>query len=248
VPKVLGVLRDLGAGSIAHDLEPTLNQIADSSATAGLALVLGLVTALWSASGYVGSFGRAMNRIYEIREGRPFWKLRPLQIGLSAIALVLMAVVAAGLVISGPLVDAVGNALHADRTARLAWSIGRWPVLVLILMLLLSLLFWIAPNVQQPRFRWLTLGGAVALLAWAVASFGFGLYVANFGSYDKTYGTLGGMVVLLMWLWISNCALLLGLELNSEGERSRELEAGLARAEREIQLEPRSAPKVKRTT
>jgi membrane protein len=153
------------------------------------------------------------------------WRLRPLQVGLSVLALVLMAVVAAGLVISGPLVDAVGNAVHAGGTARTAWSIGRWPVLVMILMLVLSMLFWIAPNVQQPRFRWLTVGGAVALLVWAAATFGFGLYVANFGSYDKTYGSLGAIIAFLVWIYLSNSALLFGVEMNCEVQRARALEA-----------------------
>jgi membrane protein len=139
---------------------------------------------------------------------------------------VLMALVATGLVISGPMVDAVGNALGAGSTARLAWSIGRWPVLVIMLMLVLSILFWIAPNVQQPRFRWLTVGGTVAMLAWAAATFGFGLYVANFGSYDKTYGSLGAIIAFLVWIYLSNSALMLGVEINCEVQRARALQAG----------------------
>jgi membrane protein len=129
-------------------------------------------------------------------------------------------------VISGPMVDAVGNALGAGSTARLAWSIGRWPVLVIMLMLVLSMLFWIAPNVQQPRFRWLTVGGTVAMLAWAAATFGFGLYVANFGSYDKTYGSLGAIIAFLVWIYLSNSALMLGVEINCEVQRARALQAG----------------------
>jgi membrane protein len=229
VDTIIGILKDLGAGAIVADrnFKAVLDAIVVQQSSAKVLLGFGLLGALWSASTYVGVFTRASNRVYGVREGRPWWKLRPLQIGLSAIALVLMAGVAAGLVISGPLVDAVGNALHAGPTARLAWQIGRWPVLVLILMLLLSLLFWIAPNVRQPRFRWLTLGGAVALLAWAAASFGFGLYVANFGSYDKTYGSLGAIIAFLVWLYLSNSALMLGVEINAEVQRGRQLQAGV---------------------
>lgn len=228
VTVIIGILADLGAGSVVADrnLTDVLDAIIVQQSSAKVLLGFGLLGALWSASGYVGVFTRASNRVYGVREGRAWWKLRPLQVGLSAIALVLMAVVAAGLVISGPLVDAVGNALHAGAAARLTYSIGRWPVLVLILMLLLSLLFWIAPNVRQPRFRWLTLGGFVALLAWALASFGFGLYVANFGSYDKTYGGLGAVIAFLVWLYLSNSALLLGVEINAEVQRGRKLQAG----------------------
>ncbi len=228
VTTIIGILEDLGAGSVVADrnLTEILDAIIVQQASAKALLSVGLAVALWSASNYVGVFTRASNRIYGVREGRAWWKLRPLQIGLSAIGLVLMAVVAAGLVISGPLVDAVGDALHAGDAAKLTYSIGRWPVLVLILMLLLSLLFWIAPNVRQPRFRWLTLGGAVALLAWGLASFGFGLYVANFGSYDKTYGSLGAAIAFLVWLYLSNCALMLGVEINAEVQRGRQLQAG----------------------
>jgi membrane protein len=228
VTTIIGILKDLGAGSVVADrnLTDVLDAIIVQQSSAKVLLSFGLLGALWSASSYVGVFTRASNRIYGVREGRAWWKLRPLQVGLSAIALVLMAVVAAALVISGPLVDAVGNALHAGDAAKLTYSIGRWPVLVLILMLLLSLLFWIAPNVRQPRFRWLTPGGAVALLAWGLASFGFGLYVANFGSYDKTYGSLGAAIAFLVWLYLSNCALMLGVEINAEVQRGRQLQAG----------------------
>lgn len=228
VTTIIGILTDLGAGSVVADrnLTAVLDAILVQQSSAKVLLSFGVLGALWSASGYVGVFTRASNRIYGVREGRAWWKLRPLQVGLSAIALVLMALVAAGLVISGPLVDAVGNALHAGEAAKLTYSIGRWPVLVLILMLLLSLLFWIAPNVRQPRFRWLTLGGVVALLAWALASFGFGLYVANFGSYDKTYGSLGAVIAFLVWLYLSNSALMLGVEINAEVQRGRRLQAG----------------------
>jgi membrane protein len=228
VDTILGILEDLGAGSVVGQKSFTdlLDAVIVQQSSAKVLLSFGLVGALWSASNYVGVFTRASNRIYGVAEGRPWWKLRPLQICVSAIGLVLMALVAAGLVISGPLVDAVGNALDAGEAAKLAYSIGRWPVLVLILMLLLSLLFWIAPNVKQPRFRWLTIGGVVALLAWGVASFGFGLYVANFGSYDKTYGSLGAIIAFLVWVYLSNCALMLGVEINAEVQRGRQLQAG----------------------
>ena len=228
VNTVLGILEDLGAGSVVGEKSFTdlLDAVIVQQSSAKVLLSFGLLGALWSASNYVGVFTRASNRIYGVAEGRPWWKLRPLQIAVSAIGLVLMALVAAGLVISGPLVDAVGNALHAGDAAKLAYSVGRWPVLVLILMLLLSVLFWIAPNVKQPRFRWLTIGGVVALLAWAVASFGFGLYVTNFGSYDKTYGSLGAIIAFLVWVYLSNCALMLGVEINAEVQRGRQLQAG----------------------
>jgi len=152
--------------------------------------------------------------------------LQLLEILLAAVALVLMAVAAASLVISGPLVDAIGDRLGAGETTRAVYSIMRWPVLIVIVTLLLSLLFWIAPNVKQPRFRWLTVGGAIALMVWAVVSFGFGLYVANFGSYDRTYGSLGAIMAFLVWLYLSNTAVLLGVEVNAEVQRGRLTQAG----------------------
>jgi membrane protein len=228
VDAVLGILQDLGVGSITGDtdLRSMIDSLLLRDSSAKALLGFGLIGALWSASGFVSAFTRASNHIYGVREGRPWWQLRLLQLLLSAVALILLAAAAAGLVISGPLVDAVGNALGAGDTARTAWSLGRWPVLVAIAVLLLSQLFWIAPNVRQPKFRWLTVGGAVALVVWAVVSFGFGLYVANFGSYDKTYGSLGAIVAFIVWLYLSNTALLLGVEVNAEVQRGRLIQAG----------------------
>jgi membrane protein len=228
VDAVLGILRDLGIGSVVENesLTSVLHSVLNNQNSARALLSFGLLIAIWSASGYVSTFTRASNRIYGVREGRSWWKLQLLEILLAAVALVLIAVAGVGLVISGPLVDAVGNALGLGETARTVYSIGRWPVLIAIATLLLSLLFWIAPNVQQPRFRWLTVGGAVALLVWAVVSFGFGLYVANFGSYNRTYGSLGAIMAFLVWLYLSNTAVLLGVEVNAEVQRGRLLQAG----------------------
>jgi membrane protein len=228
VDAVVDILTDLGAGSIVgnNDLRTVLDALLLRDTSAGALLSFGLLGALWSVSGFVAAFTRASNVIYHVREGRAWWKLRPLQFGLSAVALILLAAAGVGLVISGPLVDAVGNRFGFGETARTFWSIGRWPVLVAIATTLLSLLFWIAPNVKQPRFRWLTLGGSVALVAWAIVSFGFGLYVANFGSYDRTYGSLGAVIAFLVWLYLSNSALLLGVQVNAEVQRGRLLQAG----------------------
>jgi membrane protein len=225
---VIGILRDLGVGSIVGNtsLTSVINALVVEQNSAKVLLSFGLLIAVWSASGYVSTFTRASNRIYGVHEGRAWWKLQLLEILLAAVALVLMAVAGASLVISGPVIDALGDRLGAGETARAAYSIGRWPVLVVIVIVLLSLLFWIAPNVQQPRFRWLTVGGAVALVVWAVVSFGFGLYVANFGSYDRTYGSLGAIMAFLVWLYLSNTAVLLGVEVNAEVQRGRLIQAG----------------------
>jgi len=208
------------------------------SPSAGVALITGALAALWSASGYVGAFGRAMNRIYEIEEGRPVWKLRPLQLVLTLAGLLLAAAVALMLVVSGPVAEAVGNAIGAGSVAVTVWSIGKWPVILVCVVLAVAALYYATPNVKQPKFRWISVGAAFAILMWLVASVLFGLYVANFGSYNKTYGTLAGVIVFLLWLWITNLALLFGAELDAELERGRQLQGGLP-AERDLQLPPR---------
>ncbi|MDZ5447024.1 YihY/virulence factor BrkB family protein [Micromonospora sp. 4G57] len=228
VDTVIDLAREIGAGSVVGNdgFVDVVRGVVEQQGSAKVLLSFGLLGALWSASGFIGAFTRASNAVYGVEEGRPFYRLRPLQIGLAGVSLVLLAIVATGLIVSGPVTEAVGDRLHAGGLARTVWSVAKWPVLALVVMTLLSLMFWIAPNVQQPRFRWLTPGGALALLAWVVASFGFGLYVANFGSYDVTYGSLGAVIAFLVWLYLSNCALLLGVQVNAELQRGRVLQAG----------------------
>jgi len=234
---LLKIVADIGQPSVVEAVRGPLQSISRSTG-AGLTLVLGLLTALWSASGYVGAFGRAMNRIYEIGEGRPFWKLRPLQVVVTLVAVVLVALVALSLVVTGPLAQAVGNAVGLGSTAVTVWNIVKWPVLVAVVVLIVAILYYATPNVKQPRFRWVSTGAAVAILVWVVASAAFGFYVANFSSYNKTYGTLAGVVVFLLWLWITNLALLFGAEVDAEMERARQLQGGIA-AEDELQLPAR---------
>jgi membrane protein len=238
VDTLLGILRDIGAGSAADTLGPTLETLAGRSGAAGFAFVLGLAASLWSASGYVGSFGRAMNRMYEIREGRPFWKLRPVMLAITLVALVLVALVALALVLTGPAAQAVGDAIGLGSTAVLVWNIAKWPVILVVVAGIVAILYYATPNVKQPRFRWISVGAGVAIVVWIIASAAFGFYVSTFASYDKTYGALAGVVVFLLWLWITNLALLFGAELDSELERGRELQSGLA-AEESLQLPPR---------
>ncbi|BBZ64562.1 hypothetical protein MMON_58630 [Mycolicibacterium monacense] len=236
---LLDIVSDVAPASTVDTLRPTIEQLVESP-SAGFALVIGILTALWSASGYVGAFGRAMNRIYEVAEGRPVWKLRPLQLVLTFAALLGAALVAFMLAVSGPVAEALGNAIGLGEAAVTAWSIGRWPVILLLVVVAVAVLYYATPNVQQPKFRWISLGAGLAILTWIVASVGFGFYVANFSSYNKTYGTLAGVIIFLLWLWITNLALLFGAELDAELERGRQLQAGLP-AERELQL-PRATP------
>jgi membrane protein len=237
ISAVLDILRQVGASGVADTIRPSLEQIAQSN-RAGLGLAIGLVAALWSASAYVGAFGRAMNRIYEIGEGRPFWKLRPLQILVTLVAVVLTALVAVSLVVSGPLTRAIGDQIGLGNTAVTVFSIAKWPVIVAVVVVVIAILYYATPNVRQPKFRWMSVGALLALVVWVAASALFGLYAANFSSYDKTYGSLAGVIVFLLWLWLTNLALLLGAELDSEMERSRQLQAGMP-AEDSLQLPPR---------
>jgi membrane protein len=237
VDEVLSILRDLGAGGVVKSIQDPLTELSRSQA-AGLALVLGLVGALWSASGYVGAFGRAMNRVYEIEEGRPFWKLRPWMLGVTVVLVLLTALTLAGLVVTGPLTQTLGDRIGLGSTAQLVFEIVKWPVILCVVILIVALLYYATPNIKQPKFRWISVGAIVAILIWALASLAFGLYVAHFSSYDKTYGSLAGVIVFLLWLWLTNVALLFGAELDAELERGRELASGIA-AEETIQLPPR---------
>jgi membrane protein len=229
------------AGQAKEIVLNTITNLADHPSAAGIAFVFGLLVALWSASGYIGAFIRASNAIYETGEGRPFYKLRPLQMGITLVMLILITLTLAAIVITGPVTERVGQAIGLGNTGQTIFDIVKWPVILLVVSFMFSLLYYAAPNVKQPGFKWFTPGGLLAVVVWLAASAAFALYVKFFPN-NKTYGSFGGVIVFLMWLWISNIAVLLGQEMNAELERQRELDAGLP-AEKEIQLPPRSVPK-----
>jgi membrane protein len=231
---VLQIVGDLAPGSAVDTLRAPIERLVESP-SAGFALIAGIVGALWSASGYIGAFGRAMNRIYEIDEGRPVWKLRPLQLVLTLGALVAAAAAAVMLAVSGPVATAIGDIIGAGDVAL---TIARWPLILALMILAVATLYYATPNIQQPKFRWISVGAGIAIVTWVIASVLFGLYVANFGSYNKTYGALAGVIVFLLRLCITNLALLFGAEVDAELERGRQLQGGIA-AERELQLPPR---------
>ena len=244
VETALSVIRPVVSPELLSSVEPTLRELAASDA-AGLALVMGFATALWSASGYVGAFSRAMNRIYEIDEGRPFWKLRPVMILITLFSVVLIAVVLLLIIVSGPLADSIGSVLGLGDAAVLAWKIVKWPIIALAVVVIVATLYYATPNVQQPKFHWISVGAAVAIVIWLLASAGFALYLATFANYSKTYGSLAGVVVGLLFLWITNLALLFGAEVDSELERGRELQAGIP-AEEELQLPARDTRNIEK--
>jgi membrane protein len=246
--KLTEIITEIGPESGAETFEGPIKSIVENQSAAGFAFVFGLVAALWSASGYVGAFTRASNIIYETPEGRPFWKLRPLQIAVTLAMIIMMALLAIGLVLTGPVVEAVANPIGLSSTAVDVWNIAKWPVMAVLFIVMVDVLYYTTPNVKLRGFRWVTPGAIVAIVVWAIASALFALYVSNFSSYDKTYGTLAGFVVLLLWFWITNLAILFGHQMNAERERSAEIEEGHPRAEKEIQLEPRDEPKDQKTT
>ncbi|OAN39191.1 YihY/virulence factor BrkB family protein [Microbacterium sp. H83] len=234
---VIGILADVAPADTVEALRGPLEQLSNAPG-AGFALVSGILLALWSASGYVGAFSRAMNRIYEIEEGRPFWKLRPMQLLVTIITVVALTVAAVALVLSGDIARSIGDAIGVGESVAVVWSIVRWPLLVFLVIFLVAVLYYATPNAKQPKFRWISLGAVIAIVVLAIATVGFVLYVTNFSNYERTYGSLAGVIVFLLWLWIANLALLFGAEFDAELERGRQLQAGIA-AEEDIQLPPR---------
>ena len=222
-----------------------IQNLQKSQGGAGILFIVGLAAALWSASGYVGAFMRAANDIWDVEEGRPVWKTIPLRVGVTAILLVLLTVSALAVVLTGPLAKRVGDIVGLGSAAVTVWDIAKWPVLILVVSFMIALLYYATPNVKHPKFQWVSPGSLMAVVLWIVASALFAFYVANFGSYNKTYGALGGVIVFLTWLWITNNVILLGAEVNAEIERGRQIQGGLRPEDKEPFLEPRDTRKMK---
>jgi membrane protein len=230
------------APSEAKDiLTNAVEELERSRGGAGILVIVGIAGALWAASGYVAAFIRAANIVWDVEEGRPVWKTLPLRVGVTLVLVLLLAASALIVVFTGPLAEKAGDVIGVSGVTVTIWDIAKWPVLVLLVSLMIAILYYAAPNVRQPGFRWITPGGIVAVVIWIAVSVGFALYVAAFGSYNKTYGTLGAVIVFLVWLWLSNAAVLLGAEFTAELERRRAVEAGHP-AEKEPFLPPRDKP------
>lgn len=220
-------LRQVAPGRVNTFLRTVIEQVQGRSGAAGVGAIIGLVVALWAASGYVAAFMRASNAIYDVDEGRPIWRTAPLRL-LVTLALAVMLVASAVIVVvTGPIATTVGRAIGIGNTALTVWNVAKWPVLLVVVSLMFSLLYWACPNVKQPGFRWITPGGLLAVVVWLVASGLFAVYVSFAGSYNRTYGSLATVIIFLVWLWITNIAILLGAEFNAESERQRAIEAGL---------------------
>jgi membrane protein len=243
---VTDVVSQLGPSDAVNTFKGPIDQISSNRSTALFGLIFGVAVAIWTASNYVGAFMRASNAVYNREEGRPFWKLKPLQLLVTLILVLMAALVVLSLIVTGPVAKAIGDAVGLGDAAVTAWNIAKWPVMLVVVMLMLAILYWSAPNAKPAGFRWISPGSVVAVIVWIVASAGFAFYVGNFGSYNKTYGALAGVIVFLVWMWITNIAVLLGAEINAETERARELEAGVPGAEEDIQAPYRDEPKEER--
>jgi membrane protein len=231
----------LAPGAVRDLVTQAIENLQRSQGAAGILFLVGLVVALWSASNYIAAFIRASNSIWDVEEGRPIWKTIPLRLAITIVMVVVLAIAAVAVVVTGPLAEWVGALVGLGETAVTVWDIAKWPVVVLIVVLMVALLYWAAPNVKQPGFRWVTPGCVIAVLLWILASAVFAFYVANFGSYNKTYGSLGAVIIFFIWLWLSNVAILLGAEFDAELERTRQIAAGHPR-EKEPFLPPRDEP------
>jgi membrane protein len=237
-------LGSVAPGPAKEIMTSALKNLQGDRGAAGVLFVVGLLAALWSASGYVAAFMRASNSIYDIEEGRPVWKTLPVRVGLTLVLLFLLAITAIAVVLTGGIAQKVGDLIGLGNTAVDVWNISKWPVLLLVVSFMFALLYWAAPNVKHPGFRWISPGGVLAVVAWLIASGAFALYVSNFGSYNKTYGALGGVVVFLVWLWISNIVIRRGAEFNAELERERAIEEGMQPEDKEPFVEPRDTRKM----
>lgn len=219
-----------------------IHNVQSGKGTAGVLFIVGLAGALWSASGYIAAFMRASNVVWDVEEGRPLWKTIPIRLGVTLVTVILLTLSALAVILTGGLARQVGNLIGLGGSAVTIFDIAKWPVMLVIVSLILSILYYMGPNVRQPGIRWVSPGSVLAVLAWLIASAAFAFYVANFSSYNKTYGALGGVVAFLVWLWITNVVILLGAELNAEMERGRLLEAGHP-ASSEPYLPTRDEPK-----
>ena len=239
---LLDQLGTVAPGPAKDILTNVLTSLEQNQGGSTVALIIGLVLAIWSASGYISAFMDASNNVWDVPEGRPIWKKIPVRLGVTIVMLVLLTITSLAIVFTGPVAQEIGNIIGLGDQFVDVWNIAKWPVLLVIVSFMVSLLYWACPNVKQPGFPWFSPGGFLAVILWIAASALFAFYVANFSSYNKTYGSLGGVIVFLTWLWISNIIILLGAEFNSEMERSKAIQEGHP-PEKEPYLPLRDEPK-----
>lgn len=237
VDAVMEMLSDVAPAAVLDPVRGPVQALVTTHA-AGFALVAGVVIALWTASRYVRALGRAMNVVFGVEEGRPLWKLVPAALMLTTLLVVLVVMGGLALVFTGPVAETVGGWIGLGDTALAVWSVAKWPGGLVSAVLALAILYRFAPNVSGRRFHWISLGALAALVVIGVATAGFGVFVSAFGTFNRTYGSLAGIIVFLFWLWLVNIGVLYGARLDAEVMRVRQLRAGLP-AEEQLQVTPR---------
>jgi membrane protein len=245
--QVQGVVKEFAPGQVGGFLDQAIRQVRQNTGAAGILAIVGILIAFWSASGYVGAFMRASNAIYDVPEGRPVWKTLPIRVGVTAAVGLMLILSALIVVFTGNVAEQAGNVIGVGSTAVMIWGVAKWPVLLILVSLMFSLLYWASPNARHGGFRWITPGGVLAVVAWVIVSAAFAVYVANFASYNKAYGAIAGVIVFLVWLWLTNIAILLGAEVDAELERERAIAVGHPE-EQEPFLELRDDRKLKKGT
>lgn len=216
---LLRIIDQLGGQSAVDTLKPPIENIVSNS-KAGLGLIIGVGVALWSASGYIGGFINAANEIWDVDEERSFFRRRPLQLLITLVMTVAVAVILLALVLTGPLVTAIGDEVGVGNTALTIFSIVKWPLILVGVILIIGFLYRTAPDAHHEGFLWILPGAIVATCLWLLGSIVFSFYVANFGSYSGTYGSLAGAIVFLLWLYVTNIAVLFGAQFAAELERT----------------------------
>ncbi|HEX6522854.1 MAG TPA: YihY/virulence factor BrkB family protein [Streptosporangiaceae bacterium] len=224
-PVITG-LTNAAPGSVRQILLNAMTHLQHSHASAGILAAIGIVVGLWSASSYVAGFMRASNVVYDVPEGRPIWKITPIRLAVTLVMLVLLVASALIVVVTGGLASRVGHALGIGSVAVTTWNIAKWPVLLIIVSIMFAILYWASPNARH-GFRLFSPGSVLAVVLWLIGSGLFALYVAYFGHYNKVYGSLAGVIIFLIWMWISNTAVLIGAEFDAEFERGRAIARGL---------------------
>ncbi|GAB2864350.1 YihY/virulence factor BrkB family protein [Streptomyces deserti] len=240
--RVLDNIQNIAPGAVRDVLTNAVRQLQGNAGIGSIMAIVGLAVAVWSASGYVAAFIRSANAVYDVPEGRPVWKVLPVRVGVTVVLMIMAVASALIVVFTGDLARQVGTALGLGDTFLTVWSIAKWPALVVLVTIMIAILYWATPNAKVRGFRWISPGSFLALVIWMIASAGFAFYVANFASYNKTYGTFAGVIIFLVWLWITNIAILLGLEFDAEMARQRAIAGGHPAGE-EPYVEPRDTRK-----
>lgn len=234
VSDLLAIAGTVVPGDAASDLENVLRELL-SLQNPGIALVAGLILLVWTVSGFATAFGRVVNTVYEVEEGRQFWSFRGRMV-LVALLLIVLGTVVVAILLTTP--DATESILGRRGIAPLVatvWNVGKWPLLLAVVAVYISLLYYATPNVRHTRMRWATIGSFAAIALWAVGTALFAAYIVVAGHYDTLYGSLGGLVTALLWAYLSNAALVAGAEIDAEFVRLRQLARGEA-AEETVRL------------